>query len=134
MIVTAVYIRSSGTGSGLAGTWSEQSRHSNFPSQITLSSAGINSLSYLNSQGVTYTAALDNKPVPVTGPGVVKGGTIAFRQIDDYTIASTLSRNGVVTGYGTIAVSPDGKVMTTAIANTGPSANGEPSVRVWEKQ
>ena len=40
LIVTAVYGRSSGTGAGLAGTWSEQSRYSNIPAQITLKVAG----------------------------------------------------------------------------------------------
>ncbi len=134
-LITAVFARSPGTGSGLAGTWSIQSLHSDNPEWVTLGVAGANSLKYVNSQGVTYTAALDNKPVPVTGPGVLAGSMVALiRLLDDYTIASTLSRNGVVTGNGTIMVSPDGKVMTTTVRNVGPTANPEPSVRVWEKQ
>jgi len=134
-LATAVFTRSSGTGVGLAGTWNIQSLHSDNPEQVILSVAGLNSVKYLNGQGVTYTAALDNKPVPVTGPGVMAGSMIALiRQLDDYTIASTLSRNGVVTGNGTITVSPDGKVMTTTVTNAGPNANPVPSVRVWEKQ
>jgi hypothetical protein len=132
-LITAVFTSNSGTASGLAGTWSLQSIRSDKPEQVTLSAAGPNSLKYINSQGVTYTAALDNKPVPVTGPGVMAGSMIALiRLLDDYTIASTLSRNGVVTGNGTITVSPDGKVMTTTVTNVGPNAN--PSVRVWDKQ
>lgn len=134
-LITSVYSRVSGAGFELPGIWSLQSRQSDNPAQVTLSVAGINSLRYVNSQGVTYTAALDNKPVPVTGPGVIEGSMIALiRQIDDYTITSTLSRNGVVTGTGTITVSPDGKIMTTTVTTAGPNANTTPSVRVWEKQ
>lgn len=133
--VTSVYSRSSGTGAGLAGTWGLQSRHSDNPPVVTLRAAGPGSLAYINSQGVSYTATLDNKPVPVIGPGVAVGSMIALiRQLDDYTIMSTLSRNGVVTGHGTITVSPDGKIMTTSVTNVGPNAAAEPSVRVWEKQ
>jgi hypothetical protein len=134
-LITAVFTSNSGTGSGLAGIWSLQSIRSDQPEQVTLSAAGPNSLRYANSQGVTYTAALDNKPVPVTGPGVMAGSMIALiRLLDDYTIASTLSRNGVVTGSGTITVSPDGKVMTTTVTNAGPNANPQPSVRVWDRK
>lgn len=133
--VTSVYSRSSGTGAGLAGTWGLQSRHSNNPAVVTLRAAGPNSLAYVNSQGVSYTATLDNKPVPVTGPGVAVGSMIALiRQLDDYTITSTLSRDGVVTAHGTITVSPDGKVMTTSVTNVGPNAATEPSAKVWERQ
>lgn len=133
--VTSIYSRSAGTGTGLAGTWDLQSRHSDNPPVVTLRAAGPNSLAYVNSQGVSYTATLDNKPVPVTGPGVAAGSTIALiRQLDDYTITSTLSRNGLVTGHGTITVSPDGKIMTTSVTNVGPNAATEPSVRVWERQ
>lgn len=134
-VTTAVYSRTSDAGAGLAGSWTLKSLRSDKPEQIVLSGVGMNTLRYTNSTGVTYTATLDNRPVPVTGPGVMQGSMIALlRQLDDYTIVSTLSRNGVVTGNGLITISPDGKVMTTTITSAGRGANNSPSVRVWEKQ
>jgi len=134
-LTTAVYSRTSDTGAGLVGSWTLKSLKSDKPEQIVLSGVGMNTLQYINSTGVTYTATLDNRPVPVTGPGVTLGSTIALlRQLDDYTIVSTLSRNGVVTGNGLITISPDAKVMTTTITSVGRGANNSPSIRVWEKQ
>jgi hypothetical protein len=135
-LITALYSRTSGGGAGLAGSWTLKSLRSDKPEQIVLSGIAMNTLLYTNSTtGMTYTATLDNRPVPVTGPGVAAGSTIALlRQLDDYTIVSTLSRNGVVTGNGLITISPDGKVMTTTTTNVGRGARNSPSIRVWEKQ
>ncbi len=135
-LITAVYARTSGTGAGLAGSWTLKSLKSDKPEQIVLSGLAMNTLQYTNSTtGVTYTATLDNRPVPVTGPGVAAGSTIALlRQLDDYTIVSTLSRNGVVTSNGLITISPDGKVMTTTTTNVGGRGGSSTSIRVWEKQ
>lgn len=135
-LITAVYARTSGTGAGLAGTWTLKSLKSDKPEQIVLSGVAMNTLQYTNSTGVTYTATLDNRPVPVTGPGVAPGSTIALlRQLDDYTIVSTLSRNGVVTSNGLITISPDGKEMTTTTTTVGGrGGSSSPSIRVWEKQ
>ena len=134
LLLTMVYSRSSGEGSGLAGTWKAESRHTNLPAQSTVTVVGTNSLKFVNQVGLTYTAALDNKPVPESGPGVISGTMIAFRQIDDYTLATSSSRNGVVTGTGTIKISPDGKVKTITTMNVGPNASKEPSVTVSDKQ
>jgi hypothetical protein len=133
-LVTVIYSRSSGEGSGLAGIWKPQSRHSNNPARITVSGAGANSLKWTNQTGVTYTAALDDKPVSVTGPAVISGTMIAYKKIDDYTLASTSSRNGVVTGNGTLTLSPDGKVLTVTNMQVGSNVGKDPSVSVYEKQ
>lgn len=133
-LVTTVYSRSSGEGTGLAGTWKAESRHSNNPSQITMSAVGTSSLKWSSAAGLTYTAALDDKPVAVTGPAVISGTMVAYRQVDDHTLASTGSRNGVVTGNSTMTLSPDGKTLTVTTTAVGPSAGKEPSVSVYEKQ
>jgi hypothetical protein len=134
-LITSVYARTSGTGAGLPGSWTLKSLKSDKPEQIVLSGLAMNTLQYTNSTGVTYTATLDNRPVPVTGPGVAPGSTIALlRQLDDYTIVSTLSRNGVATSNGLITISSDGKVMTTTTTNVGRGGSNSPSIRVWEKQ
>ena len=87
----------------------------------------------MSSQGIIYTAALDGKPVPVNAQAGSGGASIALRQIDDFTIASSLTRDGAVTGSGTITISPDGKVMTTVATSAGATGNGVPSIRVWDK-
>jgi hypothetical protein len=131
---TTVYSRSSGEGTGLAGIWKPQSRHSNNPQQMTVSAAGANSLRWSSRAGVTYTAALDDKPVSITGPAVISGTMIAYKRIDDHTLVSTSSRNGVVTANSTLTLSPDGKVLTVTSTQVGPNAGKEPSVTVYGKQ
>jgi hypothetical protein len=84
--------------------------------------------------GVNYTSNLDNVPVVVNGPAVISGTMIAFRAIDDHTLESTSSRQGVVTGKTTLSVSNDGKTMTSTTTSIGPEGNREPSVSVFEKR
>jgi hypothetical protein len=131
-VITVVYGRGSGEGVGLAGTWNVQSRSGVDPPQFTVSTVGDNQFTLLRRSGATFTAALDNKPVPVTGPGVILGTTMAVKRIDDRTIATTAGRNGIVTGNGTMTLSPDGKVLTFASQGVGPNATA--SVEVYEKQ
>jgi hypothetical protein len=85
-------------------------------------------------EGVTYTVAVDGKPVPVTGPTVITGTMVAFKQIDALTLESAQSRYGVPTFKSTIVMSGDGKVMTVTTADLAASASGDPSVTVYEKQ
>jgi hypothetical protein len=68
------------------------------------------------------------------GQAVISGTMIAYKRIDDHTLASTSSRNGVVTGNSTVALSADGKVMTVTTTRVGPNAGKEPSVSVYDKQ
>jgi hypothetical protein len=133
-LVTIVYGRNSGDGSGLAGVWNAQSRHTNSPRQFTLSATGPNSLKLISRAGLTYTVTLDNKPVPVTGPGVISGVMTAMKQADGRTIASTDSRNGTVTANSTWKLSSDGKVLTVTDRQVGPNASKEPSVEIYDKQ
>ena len=85
-------------------------------------------------QGVGYTAALDGKPVAVTGPAVISGTMVALKLIDAQTIETALSREGVPTGKTTIVISTDGKLMTATTVNLAPNVSREPSVTVFEKQ
>jgi hypothetical protein len=49
-------------------------------------------------------------------------------------MVETLSREGVVTGKTTMALSKDGKTLTATTMSLGPNAGSEPSVSVFEKQ
>jgi len=53
--------------------------------------------------------------------------------IDSNTLEITSLREGVSTGKNTM-VSADGKSLTSTFTNLGPTAGGEPSVIVYEKQ
>jgi hypothetical protein len=88
----------------------------------------------VSSFGNSYVVALDDKPVPVNGPGVIAGGMIAAKQVDDRTIETTSSREGVITGRGKRALSADGRTLTVTAFNVGPNASKEPSVTVYVKQ
>lgn len=131
---TTVYARSSGTGSELDGVWQLKSVHQTPPPQVTISVVGTNSLKWMNRIGVAWTAAIDNKPVAVTGGTIISGSMISIKQIDDRTIATTASRNGTVTFNATWKLSSDGKVLTVTTTQAGPNAGKEPSVSVYEKQ
>jgi len=91
-------------------------------------------LQSVNGLGVGWTAALDDKPVAVTGGATISGTMIAIKKVDDHTIASTGSRNGTVTSNGTWKLSSDGKVLTVTTTQVGSGAGKEPSVSVYEKQ
>jgi len=83
---------------------------------------------------VVYIAALDSKPVAVTGPAVISGTMVALKAVDAQTLEVAQSREGVSTGKQTIVISADGKTMTSTAVNLAPNASREPSVTVFDKQ
>ena len=113
--------------------WQPVSYHSTIPNQVTYEAMG-DRLKVSSDQPSVYTAALDGKPVEVTGPTVITGTTVALKLLDAQTMEAAQSREGVPTAKQTIAVSADGKVMTVTTVNLAPNASREPSVTVFEKQ
>ena len=87
-----------------------------------------------SNQPQVFTAALDGKPVAVTGPTAISGTMVALKLIDPQTIEVARSREGVPTGKQTIAISADGRTLTDTTVNLAPNASREPSVTVSEKQ
>jgi len=130
---TIVYQRTTGDAQGLVGRWKPQSFKTSIPGGFKYEAAG-NGLKWANLTGVTWTGALDGKPMPVVGPGAVPNGMRAAKAVDDYTIEFTNSREGVVTGKTVSAVSRDGKIMTVTLTAMGPNASTEPSVNVYIRQ
>jgi hypothetical protein len=122
-----------GEAQGLAATWQPVSYHSTIPDQVTYEALG-DRLKMSTNQGVVLMAALDGKPVAVTGPAVISGTMVALKLIDAQTMENAQSREGVPTGKQTVTISADGKLMTVTAVNLAPNASREPSVTVFEKQ
>ena len=132
-VVTVKFRRTTGDPQGLAAIWQAVSVHSTVPDQMTYEPVG-NRLKVSTNQGVVYTAPLDGKPVAVTGPAVIFGTMVALKLIDAQTLEIAQSRVGVATGKVTVAISADGKVMTSTSVNLSPKASREPTVTVFDKQ
>jgi hypothetical protein len=132
-VTTVQYRRTTGEPQGLAAIWQAVSLHSTIPGVVTYTAVG-DRLKVSTEEGMVYTAALDGKPVAVTGPTVISGTMVALKLIDAQTMEAAQSREGVPTGKTTITISGDGKVMTATAVNLAPNASREPSVTVFEKQ
>jgi hypothetical protein len=134
VITTTVFQRTTGESSGLVGRWRPQSVKTSSPGTVKYERAGPNALKFTNSFGNTYVVALDDKPVPTSGPATIAGSMIAAKQTDDRTIETTSSREGVITGRSKRVISADGRTMTVTTTIVGANAPTEPSVSVFVKQ
>ena len=134
MVTTVVYKRTSGDQQGLVGNWKPESIHSSEPLQTKYEAIGTTGLRVTGSGGLTQILTLDGKPNPVTGPAVIPGMMITARIVNDRTIETTSSREGVDASKGTLVISTDGKTMTSTAMSLGPNAGNEPGVLVFEKQ
>jgi hypothetical protein len=133
VVTTMQFRRTTGEAQGLAAIWQAVSYHSTIPDHVTYEARG-DRLKISTNHGVVYTAALDGKPVPVTGAAVIPGTMVSLKLIDAQTMEITWSREGVPSYKDTIAISADGKVSTMTSVNLAPNASGEPSVTVFDKQ
>jgi hypothetical protein len=118
---------------GLVATWRAVSYHSTIPNQVTYEAVG-DRLKVSTDNGQVYAAALDGKPLAVTGPAIISVTMTGLKLIEAQTLEAAQSREGVPTAKATITISADGKVMTVTAVNLAPNANRDPSVTVFEKQ
>lgn len=116
------------------GVWKPQSVKTSPPPEVRYALTGTGGVKVSQDGGVNFTFQLDNVPVMIQGPTVISGSMVAFREVDDHTLESTSTREGVVTGKSTMSVPNDGKTMTTTSTSIGPNGNSEPTVRVFEKR
>ena len=133
-LVTIVYRRTSGSGSGLAGVWKPQSYKSDTPNTLRMEAAGNGLRVATNeraSNRVAYTLTFDGKVAPVDGPTTISGTAVAGKLVNDRAIEIAQSRSGVPTGRATWSLSQDGKALTVSTTNIGPDATKEPSVVVY---
>ena len=111
-----------------------QSVKTNRPAEMRFEVSGTGGLKFTSEAGVTYTFKLDNNPVVVNGKTVIAGTMIAFHPIDDHTLESTTTREGVTAAKSTLSISKDGKMLTDTTTLMGPGGNREPTVRIYGKQ
>ena len=131
--LTIAYKRNSGGSQGLAGVWKTESVRTSEPGRQKIEAFGSNALKVAGRAGNSVMWDLSGKPQPVTGPAVLSGMTISAKILNDNSIETTSSREGVATGKTTFVVSQDGRSMTGTSVNVGPNP-GDPSVVVYEKQ
>jgi hypothetical protein len=131
---TIAFQRISGGPQGLVGIWKAQSVKRVPAPTVRYELSGTDGLKVSEDFGGNarqYSVKMDNVPVAVVGKTIVSGTMTAFRVVDDHTLESTSSRQGVVAGKDTLVVSGDGKVITSTATTTG---NREPTIRVFNKQ
>jgi hypothetical protein len=131
---TIAFQRISGGPQGLVGIWKAQSVKRVPAPTVRYELSGTDGLKVSEDFGGNarqYSVKMDNVPVAVVGKTIVSGTMTAFRVVDDHTLESTSSRQGVVVGKDTLVVSGDGKVITSTATTTG---NREPTIRVFNKQ
>lgn len=132
---TTVYERSSGDPKGLVGIWKPKSIRRDDPAQWKLEAlTGTGGLRRIDRDGTTWPWTFDGKPNTVTGPTTISGTMIAAKLVNDNTIETTLSREGVAAIKDTWVLSSHGRRLTQTITLLGPNAGGEPTVSVYEKQ
>src|SRR5438105_11873348 len=85
-VITITYQRTSGDATqSLLGIWKFEKIHNTVPVEFKLESVGPDRFKWSDDAGVTYTFALDNKPVSVTGPAIIEGTMTAYKQVDANT-------------------------------------------------
>ena len=131
---TTEYRRDSGNGKGLVGTWRLVKAHDDVPVDMKYEAAGSNAVNVTSQMGQTHTLFFDGRTSPIKGPNVIPGMVISAKQIDDHTIETTTTREGVTAGTARIALSDGGKVMTVTNRAAGSGSSREPSVMVFTKR
>ena len=127
---TAICKRISGEPQGLVGVWKTQSLKRKPSPTMRYELVGTGELKVTQRGAINesrFMVKMDDTPVPVTGKTVISGTMIAFRVVDDHTLESTTTRNGVVTGKETLSLSNNGKVITSTTTLVGPKGNEEPT-------
>ncbi len=131
---TAVFERTSGGPQGLAGVWALRSVKTVPAPTMRIEAAEADGYKLSDGAGRTYTVKLDGKPVAVVGPTVIAGAMVAARAIDDHTIEESETSGATPTGKTTMALSPDGKMLTVTFVAIRPDGKGEPSIAVYQKR
>ena len=133
MKATADFSRTSGDAQGLAGKWQLVKVRNSEPLEVKYEAAGPNAMKVTGGLGQSYTLAF-GKTSAITGPNVVPGMTIAAAAVDDHTIETTTTREGVTAAKARIVLSDGGKVMTVTTTPAGADSSRRPSVIVYKKQ
>jgi len=81
-----------------------------------------------------FTVRPDGKDYPLTGIGVPYGSdTVAFVDVDPFTIDATFKKAGKVTGTARSIMSRDGKTLTVQSKGTNAAGQQTNNVTIWDK-
>ena len=106
-------------------------------SPVRVEAAGNGLRAFMNERSTnraTVTWTFDGKPSPVEGPAQISGGATAAKLVNDRTIETAQSREGVPIGRETWSLSQDGKTLTQSQTAVGPDATNVPSVLVFTRR
>jgi ketosteroid isomerase-like protein len=130
---TEVYRRASGSPGELFGRWKLKSYKTDTPDIFELSVTAGGELKHAGrGTGEAYTARLDGKDYPLTGPSIHPDYTVSLRPVGARSFEVTDKRSNQPVRVFTITASPDGK--TLAVYYRNPKTKDEPSVFVYERQ
>lgn len=82
--------------------------------------------------GWSYTAYYDEKDYPTNGHP--EGDSISLKRIDAHTVLSTLKKDGRVLYTNRLAISENGRKLTTTITRKNAEGAVTETVSVYEKQ
>jgi len=120
-----------GGTSGLLGKWKGTSVKNSSPSLLVIQDAGLDTLVFkIPASKVTAKANLGGGAVPVEGPDVPPGITVALTRKGPYSFQLVEKLNGTVVHDAEYTVAKDGKSMS----ETGGAPGDDPTTVVWEKQ
>ena len=127
------YVRVSGAGPTLLGSWQPISSRSAVPDLFVISLVGDELQVFYPKYGfIVYTMRLDRTRHPLTSPRAAPGSSSAAEGLESRTIRRTTFQGEKPTLEVVLAVSADGETMTVTTRN--PGSLNQPSVFVYERQ
>ncbi len=109
-----------GGGSGWTGTWESTDVKFNSPDEWDIEAYGAHGLTF-NTPAYQDTLSMnfDGKDYTEKGPNVAPNSTSSGKRLDAHTLEVTDKINGQVMDHTKFQVSPDGKMLTLTINETG---------------
>jgi hypothetical protein len=109
-----------GSGSGWTGMWESTKVDFTAPDEWDIEPNGSDGLTF-NTPAYQDTLSMkfDGKEYPEKGPNVPAGSMSSGKRVDAHTIEMTDKIQGKVMDHMKIEVSPDGKMLTTTVHETG---------------
>jgi hypothetical protein len=131
IVLRYVYDKS-GSGDGIAGTWSTDSGRMTSDYFIEVKPWGANGLSFVNAlAGQTKNVKFDGKQYPEEGPNVNPGAMASIRRLGDRAVEITEKVGDKIVNTQQITLSPDLKTLTST---SRPPGGGEPRVFIFDRQ
>lgn len=129
---TTTYARVSG-GPGFLGTWKSTKVKTSENASYVIRTAGDGTLTWdIPDYKMTFTGKADGMDVPVSGPQVPPGMTLALKKISGMQLDYTVKSSGKVVSMGKMTIVDGGKALTDV--SWAPGAEGEKTTSYYVKQ